>query len=62
MKPKDQTPPARAGACPTCGTPAVARFAPFCSRRCAEIDLGRWFKGTYVIPGRSDPDSGGEDT
>jgi endogenous inhibitor of DNA gyrase (YacG/DUF329 family) len=29
----------------------VARFRPFCSRRCADIDLGRWFKGDYVIPG-----------
>jgi uncharacterized protein len=24
-------------------------FAPFCSKRCADIDLGRWLKGDYVI-------------
>lgn len=27
-------------------------FAPFCSKRCADIDLGRWLKGGYAIPGR----------
>lgn len=37
--------------CPICGKPAVARFKPFCSSRCADIDLGRWLKGGYVIPG-----------
>ena len=30
---------------------AIREFAPFCSRRCADIDLGRWLKGGYVIPG-----------
>ena len=39
-------------ACPTCGKPVVEGFAPFCSKRCAEVDLGRWFKGSYAIPGR----------
>jgi endogenous inhibitor of DNA gyrase (YacG/DUF329 family) len=37
--------------CPICGKPKSARFAPFCSRRCADIDLSRWLKGGYVIPG-----------
>lgn len=37
--------------CPICGKHAVARFKPFCSSRCADIDLGRWLKGGYVIPG-----------
>ena len=37
--------------CAICGKPAVARYKPFCSARCADIDLGRWLKGTYVIPG-----------
>ena len=31
--------------CPICGKPRVAEYAPFCSRRCADIDLGRWLKG-----------------
>lgn len=37
--------------CPVCGKPLETRFKPFCSRRCADIDLGRWFKGEYAIPG-----------
>ena len=36
--------------CPICGKAVQFRFRPFCSRRCAEIDLGRWFSGTYAIP------------
>ena len=37
--------------CAVCGKPALARYKPFCSSRCADIDLGRWLKGSYVIPG-----------
>ena len=37
--------------CPECGKPAEPKFAPFCSTRCQQIDLGRWLKGDYVIPG-----------
>ena len=38
--------------CPICSRPAtVARFRPFCSARCADVDLGRWFGGAYAIPG-----------
>jgi len=47
--------------CPQCGKPAVPRFAPFCSARCQRIDLGRWLKGDYVIPGRPDEDAGRTD-
>lgn len=46
---ENAAPPAKP--CPICGKPAVARFKPFCSSRCADIDLGRWLKGSYVIPG-----------
>lgn len=38
--------------CPICGKPGAAKYRPFCSRRCADIDLGRWLKGSYVIPGQ----------
>ncbi len=38
--------------CPICGKPRKEAFKPFCSPRCADIDLGRWLKGSYVIPGR----------
>lgn len=37
--------------CPVCGQAREARFAPFCSRRCADHDLGRWIGGSYRIPG-----------
>ena len=45
--------PRRAGNCPICRKPAApGPFAPFCSRRCADLDLGRWLKGGYaIIPG-----------
>ncbi len=41
-------------ACPICGEPAIHRFRPFCSRRCANIDLNRWLSGVYAIPVRED--------
>ena len=37
--------------CPICGKPAAEMSKPFCSRRCADVDLGRWLKGGYAIPG-----------
>ncbi len=36
--------------CPICGKPATERYRPFCSRRCADVDLGRWLTGAYAIP------------
>jgi endogenous inhibitor of DNA gyrase (YacG/DUF329 family) len=36
--------------CPICGKPAVREFYPFSSKRCADIDLNRWFTGSYAIP------------
>ena len=48
--------------CPICGKPAVDQFKPFCSKRCADIDLNRWLTGNYVIPARDDePTEGGDD-
>ena len=40
--------PARA--CPICGKPSSRLTYPFCSKRCADIDLSRWFSGAYAIP------------
>lgn len=37
--------------CPICGRPSSQQFHPFCSGRCADIDLNRWLSGSYVIPG-----------
>jgi len=37
--------------CAICSKPPSETHAPFCSKRCADIDLGRWLKGGYAIPG-----------
>jgi hypothetical protein len=37
--------------CPICRKPAQPAYCPFCSKRCADVDLQRWFSGSYVIPG-----------
>ncbi len=36
--------------CPICGKPSALPFRPFCSGRCADVDLGRWLTGQYRIP------------
>jgi len=36
--------------CPICGKPAAERLRPFCSKRCADVDLHRWFSGRYAVP------------
>ena len=40
----------KAKGCPTCGADTTIETQPFCSKRCADIDLGRWFQGAYAIP------------
>jgi endogenous inhibitor of DNA gyrase (YacG/DUF329 family) len=42
--------------CPICGKPAERSFRPFCSKRCADVDLQRWFSGAYAIPVVEDHD------
>ena len=37
-------------ACPLCQRPAEILYRPFCSRRCAQLDLGKWLTGDYTIP------------
>ncbi|MCU0910954.1 MAG: DNA gyrase inhibitor YacG [Rhodobacteraceae bacterium] len=36
--------------CPICGKPPAEKYSPFCSRRCADVDLGKWLTGSYAIP------------
>lgn len=43
--------------CPICGKPAQPDYRPFCSKRCANVDLQRWLVGAYVIP-QDDGDEG----
>jgi endogenous inhibitor of DNA gyrase (YacG/DUF329 family) len=48
-------------ACPICGKPRDDEYRPFCSKRCADVDLGRWFSGSYAIPVTEEEDEDGED-
>ena len=43
------------GKCSVCGKPASETYRPFCSRRCADVDLGRWLKEDYRIPTAEGP-------
>jgi uncharacterized protein len=43
--------------CVICGKPQDARLAPFCSKRCADVDLHRWLAGVYAIPAEEDDPS-----
>lgn len=58
------SPPLRAvriaAKCPICAKPAEQNYQPFCSKRCADIDLGRWLKEGYRVetdegPGEDEP-------
>jgi hypothetical protein len=44
-----------AARCPICGKPGVPDYRPFCSKRCADIDLGRWLKESYRVPAEEGP-------
>jgi endogenous inhibitor of DNA gyrase (YacG/DUF329 family) len=46
------------GRCPMCGLASDAQYRPFCSKRCANIDLSRWLTGSYVIPGNANDNEG----
>ena len=54
--------PVLTSTCPICTAPAEATFRPFCSRRCADVDLSRWLRGAYAIPVTEDDDEDGERT
>jgi endogenous inhibitor of DNA gyrase (YacG/DUF329 family) len=41
--------------CPICDGDVDQKYRPFCSRRCADLDLGKWLNGSYAVPS-SDPD------
>jgi endogenous inhibitor of DNA gyrase (YacG/DUF329 family) len=56
ISPADQP---RAKRCPICGKPATDAAKPFCSKRCGDVDLNRWLKGVYVVPGKEEEDEDG---
>lgn len=47
---------AKGKACPICGKPGIERYRPFCSRRCADVDLNRWLSGVYAVPVTAEED------
>ncbi len=55
--------PSNGPPCPICGKPRDLDYRPFCSSRCAHVDLQRWLTGGYAIAGdaEDDRDEGAED-
>lgn len=48
--------------CPICKRPAEPDYKPFCSRRCADVDLGRWLTGAYAVPAVDEEPDDDEDS
>lgn len=52
--------------CPICQREAAEKFRPFCSKRCSEVDLGRWLTGAYAVAAteleQDDTSSQGDDS
>jgi endogenous inhibitor of DNA gyrase (YacG/DUF329 family) len=53
-QPPESTRPANTPRCPQCNKPRQQQFRPFCSARCRDVDLGKWFSGSYAIPVKDD--------
>ena len=43
-------------ACPICEKESHADYRPFCSKRCADVDLSKWLSGSYAIPSSAEDD------
>ncbi len=43
--------------CPICGEETVRPFRPFCSKRCADIDLAKWLNDSYAVPAQREEDA-----
>jgi endogenous inhibitor of DNA gyrase (YacG/DUF329 family) len=48
------------GKCPICRAPTEHAYRPFCSRRCADVDLSRWLRGAYAVPDATESEDGDE--
>jgi endogenous inhibitor of DNA gyrase (YacG/DUF329 family) len=46
----ENQPKGEGGRCPICSKPTALAYKPFCSKRCADVDLNRWLTGGYAIP------------
>ncbi len=62
-KPGDKLSGVRVAApkCVRCAEPVQPRYRPFCSQRCADIDLGSWFRGSYRVETNEGPNPNGDD-
>lgn len=47
--------------CLICGKPVERQYRPFCSKRCADIDLNRWLSGVYRIETEEKPEEKSDD-
>ncbi|MEX0369502.1 MAG: DNA gyrase inhibitor YacG [Tateyamaria sp.] len=43
--------------CPICGAETEAKYRPFCSKRCADLDLARWMNGSYAVPSQREDET-----
>jgi endogenous inhibitor of DNA gyrase (YacG/DUF329 family) len=43
-------------ACPICEKDTDAAYRPFCSKRCADVDLSKWLGGSYAVPSQNEDD------
>jgi len=43
--------------CPICQKVPVEKYRPFCSKRCADVDLGKWLNGVYAVASQDDDDA-----
>jgi endogenous inhibitor of DNA gyrase (YacG/DUF329 family) len=48
--------------CPICARDSDPKYRPFCSRRCADVDLGKWLTGSYAVPAEAIDDENPETT
>lgn len=46
--------------CPICRKPPETAYRPFCSRRCADVDLQRWLTNRYAVPAEDDDEGARE--
>jgi len=53
---KSEPPRRKPRPCPICQAMSVPKYHPFCSARCADIDLHKWFSGQYAVPAVEPPD------
>ena len=42
--------------CPICQKETAQKYRPFCSKRCADVDLAKWLGGDYAVPSQDPED------